>query len=38
MPPLTLATGPARHLISIFEIAVKDHAPLGSDLISPVGS
>ena len=28
-----LATDHARHLISIFKIAAKEHAPLGSDLI-----
>jgi hypothetical protein len=34
-PSPNLATDPARHLISIFKIAAKKHAPLGSDLIYP---
>ena len=32
-PSPNLATDSAGHLISIFKIAAKEHAPLGSDLI-----
>jgi hypothetical protein len=28
-----LATSPARHLVSIFKVAAKNHAPLDADLI-----
>ena len=32
-PSPNLATGPARHLVSIFKVSAKNHAPLDADLI-----
>jgi hypothetical protein len=33
IPPLPYPDGSARHLISVIEIAAKEHTPLDSDLI-----